>query len=253
MGETTVAPPMPEEPPAGSFLSRFLGVFISPGETFEDIARKPGFLAPLVTVVVAAWVLFDTMYWKVGMETMTRLTLERSPFASKMPPEQLEKAIHDSAAHLTRQLVITDISIPIVFTIFLLIEAGLGMMIVNAILGGQAKFKALFSVATYAQLPTILGNILGLVVVLFGGTDNLDPQNPVPLNLAFFLNYKEVPKPLFSLAGSVDILVVWMVILLGLGMSKATGGKVKALPITLCFVGLWAIWIIGKVALSMIF
>jgi hypothetical protein len=253
MGETTVAPPMPEEPPVGSFLSRFIGVFISPGETFEDIARKPGFIAPIVTIAIAACTLFDLMYWKVGMETMTRLTLERSPFASKMPPEQMQKAISDSAAHLTRQLVITDISIPIVTIIFLLIVAGVGMMIVNAILGGQAKFKTLFSVASYAQLPAILGYILGLVVIFFGGTDNLDPQNPIPLNLAFFLNYKDVPKPLFSLAGSVDIVVIWMVILLGIGMSKATGGKVKALPITLCFVGAWAIWIIGKVALSAIF
>ncbi len=68
MGETMVAPPMPEEPPAGSFLSRFLGVFISPGETFEDIARKPGFIAPLATVFVAAWILVDTMsgWWKRG-------------------------------------------------------------------------------------------------------------------------------------------------------------------------------------------
>ena len=92
-----------------------------------------------------------------------------------------------------------------------------------------------------------------VVVTYPGGTDNLDPQNPMPVNLAFFLNYREVPKPLFALAGSVDIGVVWCVILLGLGMSKATGGKVKALPITLCFVGAWAIWIIGKVALAAIF
>jgi hypothetical protein len=253
MGETMVAPPMPEEPPAGSFLSRLLGVFISPGETFADIARKPDFIAPVVTIVVAAWILFDTMYWKVGMETMTRLTLERSPFTSRMPPEQVEKAIHDSATHLTRQLIITDVTIPIVTILFLLILAGLGLMIVNAILGGQVKFKTLFSVASYAQLPALLGYVLGLVVILFGGTDNLDPQNPIPLNLAFFLNYKDVPKPLFALAGSVDIVVVWMVILLGVGMSKATGGKVKALPITLCFVGAWAIWIIGKVAITAIF
>jgi hypothetical protein len=253
MGETTIAPPVPEEQPAGSFLSRLLGVFISPGATFADIARKPGFIAPVATIIVAAWTLFDSMYWKVGMETMTRLTLERSPFTSRMPPEQVEKAISDSAGHLTRQLIITDVSIPLVTILFLLIVAGLGMMIVNAVLGGQAKFKTLFSVASYAQLPAILGYVLGLVVILFGGTDNLDPQNPIPLNLAFFLNYKEVPKPLFALAGSVDIVVVWMVVLLGVGMSRATGGKVKALPITLCFVGAWAIWIIGKVAIAAIF
>jgi len=253
MGEAMIAPPPPEEPPAGSFLSRAFGIFVSPGAAFEDIARKPGFVAPVLTIVVAACALFDTMYWKVGMETITRISLERSPFTSRMPPEQVEKAIHDSAGHLVRQLVLTDVGILIFTPIFLLILAGLGLMIVNAILGGQAKFKTLFSVTSYAQLPGVLGYILGLAVIFLGGTDNLDPSNPIPVNLAFFLNYKEVSKPLFSLAGSVDIVVVWMVILLGVGMSKATGGKVKPLPITLCFVGAWAIWIIGKVALAAIF
>src|ERR1035437_6418645 len=253
MGETMIAPPLPEDQPAKSFLSRLIGVFVSPAETFDDIARWPSFVAPIVTILVASCVLFDTMYWKVGMETMTRLQLERSPFAAKMPPEQMEKAISDSAGHLLRTFIITDVFIVVVTIIVFLILAGLGMMIVNAILGGQVKFKTLFSVVSFAELPGLLGVILGLAIILFGGIENLDPQNPMPVNLAFFLNYKEVPKPLFALAGSVDIVVVWVVILLGLGMSRATGGKVKALPITLCFVGAWALWIIGKVGLSAIF
>jgi len=253
MGETTIAPPVPEEPPPGSFLSRALGVFISPGATFDDISRKPDFIAPIITVILASIALFDAMYVKVGIETMTRLQLERNPMASRMSPEQMQQAINNSSGHLVRTLVITDVVIVIVTILYVLIVSGVGTLIVNAIFGGEVKFKTLFSVASYADLPAALGALLGLPIILFGGTDNLDPQNPIPLNLAFFLNYKEVPKPLFALAGSVDIVVIWVVILLGLGMSRATGGKVKALPITLCFVGAWAVWIIGKVALASIF
>jgi len=253
MGQPQVAPPFPEEPSHDSFLSRLIGVFTAPGATFESIALKPGFVGPIVTIAIAAWVAFDTMWWKVGMETMTRLTLERNPFASRMTPEQMEQAVANSAGHLTRQIIITDALILIVTIVFLLILAGLGMLFVKVVFGAEARFKTLFSVASYAQLPTILGYVMSLVVVLFGGTDNLDPQNPVPLNLAFFLNYKEVPKPLFALAGSVDILIVWMIILLGIGMSQASGGKVKATSVTLCFVGAWAVWIIGKVGFAAIF
>ncbi|MDR3676602.1 MAG: YIP1 family protein [Acidobacteriota bacterium] len=253
MGEPSIAPSIPEEKPADSFFSRALGMFISPGATSDDIARKPGFVAPIATLIVASCALFDAMYWKFGVETLTRLQFERSSFASRMTPEQMEQAINRSAGHLARTLILTDVSIVIATLVGLLIIAGLGMMIVNAILGGEAKFKTLFSVASYAHLPSVLGVILALPIALFGGTDNLDPQNPMPVNLAFFLNYRDVSKPLFALAGSVDIVVVWIVILLGLGMSRATGGKVKALPITLCFVGAWAIWIVGKVALASIF
>jgi hypothetical protein len=253
MGETMVAPSMPEEQPADSFLRRAVGVFISPGATFDDIARKPGFVAPMVTLIVASCALFDAMYWKFGVETLTRLQFEHSAFASRMTPEQMEQAISRSAGHLVRTLIITDASIIIFTPILFLIMAGLGMMIVNAILGGEAKFKTLFSVASYAHLPSVLGAIMGLPIVLFGGTDNLDPQNPMPVNLAFFLNFREVSKPLFAFAGSVDVVMIWIVILLGLGMSRATGGKIKTLPITLCFVGAWAIWIVGKVGLVSIF
>jgi hypothetical protein len=251
--ETVIATTAEEPtPPTKSFLGRVAGIFISPGPTFADIARRPGFIAPVITLAVAASALFDTMYWKVGMETMTRLQLERSIFASRLTPEQMEKAVSDAAGHLTRTLLVTPVAITAGTIVFMLILAGLGMAIVNVIFGGDVKFKTLLSVAAYANLVTLLNGVLALPVVLFGGTDNLDPQNPTPVNIAFFLNYKEVSKPLFALAGSADIVVVWMVILLGVGMSRATGGRVKAMPITLCFVGLWAVWIIGKVAVAAI-
>ena len=91
MGETMIAPPMPDEQPAGSFLSRALGVFISPGSTFEDIARKPGFLGPVIAIIVAACAVFDTMYWKLGMETMTRLTLDAVPLLPGCPRSKWRK------------------------------------------------------------------------------------------------------------------------------------------------------------------
>jgi hypothetical protein len=253
MSSVVATTPGEPAPPAKSFLERFVGVFISPGETFADIARKPGFIAPVVTIAVATWALIDTMYWRLGLETVTRLSLQRSPFTSRMTPEQMDQAVANSAGHFARSLVFADLSIIVVTIIFLLVLAGLGMVIVNAILGGDLRFKTVFSVASYANLVAVLGCVLGVPVILFGGTDNFDPSNPTPLNVAFFLNYKEIPKPLFSLAGSADIVTVWMVILLGLGMSKATGGKVKALPITLCYVGAWAVWIIGKVGLGLLF
>jgi Yip1 domain len=253
MGSPVAVAPAGNAEPPKSFIARFIGVIISPGETFEDIVRHPGFIAPAIASIVTAWALIDTMYLKLGMETVTRISLERSPFASRMTPEQIQQAIANSAEHLTRTLVIADVSILIVIPMLLAILAGLGILFVNAIFGGEAKFKTLVSVAAYANLVPIIGSILGIVIILFGGTENLDPQNPVPLNLAFFLNYKEVSKPLFSLAGSVDLMVIWLVVLLGIGMSKASGGRAKTLSVTFCFVGAWALWIVAKVALSMLF
>jgi len=253
MGDPVAVTSVESAEPPKSFIERFIGVFISPGETFADIVRKPDFVLPIITICVAGSTLFDLMYWKVGMETMTRLQMERNPFASRIPPEQIEKAIADSVNHLTRTLVITPIFITVFVALLLVIIAALGLLIVNAIFGGEARFKTLLSVVAYANLVGVPANLLGIPLILFGGTENLDPSNPIPLNLAFFLNYKEVSKPLFALAGSVDLPSIWLVVLLGIAMSAAAGGKVKALTISLCFVGIWAVWIMVKLGLALMF
>jgi len=68
MDETMVAPPGPEDPPGDSFLSRALGILISPGPTFESIVRRPDFLGPLIASIVAAVVVTEVMIYKIGME-----------------------------------------------------------------------------------------------------------------------------------------------------------------------------------------
>jgi hypothetical protein len=72
MGETLIAPSMPEEQPGDSFFSRALGVFIALGRTFDSIARRPDFLAPLITITVASIVLIEAMLQKIGAGRIIR-------------------------------------------------------------------------------------------------------------------------------------------------------------------------------------
>ena len=101
MGETTIAPPPPEEAPAGSFLSRALGVFISPGAAFEDIARKPDFIAPLIVATVSAIAVTETMIGKIGMERIVRKQIEMSSRASQMSADQIEQGVRQGALYGT--------------------------------------------------------------------------------------------------------------------------------------------------------
>src|SRR2546428_14016195 len=67
----TVSPAEVLEPPK-SFAARSAGVFFSPGATFADIARKPGFIPPLVAGILASVVVTETMIWKIGMRSEER-------------------------------------------------------------------------------------------------------------------------------------------------------------------------------------
>ena len=97
MGETMIAPPLPEEPPADSFLSRALGVFISPGQAFESIARRPDFLAPLIISMVGSIVLIEAMLEKIGAARIIRQSLEMSGKAAQMTPEQIDQTVQKVA------------------------------------------------------------------------------------------------------------------------------------------------------------
>ena len=93
---------------------------------------------------------------------------------------------------------------------------------------------------------------MAVAVILFGDPDHFNAQNPVPANVGFFLNPREVSKPLYSLASSADIFTIWLLILMAVGLAEGTGRKVKPLSIFLVYAGFWVIWILVKVGLAMI-
>ena len=248
MGDVIVKP-ADADTPAQSFPERLLGIFISPAETLADVARKPDFMAPLILGVLGAIAVTETMLWKIGMERIVRMSIEQSGRASSMSPEQMDQAVHQGARIGAIFAHIGGIVVP---PIFLLIIAGLGLLIVNLIFGAQAKFKTVFSLICYANLVSLLGSLMAVAVIFFGDPDHFNAQNPVPSNVGFFLNPREVSKPLYALASSADIFTIWFLILIAVGLAEGTGRKVKPLSIFLVYAGFWVIWILVKVGLAMI-
>jgi hypothetical protein len=249
MGETMVAPSGPEEQPSDSFLNRALGIFISPGNTFESIAHKPDFLAPLIASTVASVVLIEAMLGKVGAERIFRQSVEMSGKASQMTPEQIDAAVH-------RFAMFTAISMRVMgvlgMPILLLIIAAAGLFIVNVIFGASANFKTCFSGASYASMVLIVGVVLGLVMILFGDVEQFNAENFVPTTVGFFLNPRETSRALYVIASSFDIFRVWFVFLTSLGLSAATGKKVGTTAIFLSYLGIWILIVLGHAGIAVI-
>ena len=247
MGETMIAPPMPEEPPADSFLSRALGVFISPGRAFESIVRRPDFLAPLIIMTVASYVLIEAMLEKVGAGRIIRQSIEMSGKASQMTPEQIDQTVQKAATITAISMRVGGVLGP---PIFLLIIAAVGLFVVNVIFGASANFKTCFSVVCYANLVLLVAVVLGLVMILFGDVEQFNPENFLPTTVGFFLNPRETSKPLYVIASSFDIFRVWFIILSSLGLSAATGKKVGTLAIFLTYLGIWVLLVLGHAGVA---
>jgi Yip1 domain len=237
-----------DEPPK-SFLQRLVGVFVSPGATFADVARKPDFIAPLIVSILATMAVFETMLGRIGAERIVRQSLEQSGRASNMSPEQLQQALEQGAKFTGIFMHVTGL---LASPIVLLVVAGLGLLIMNAIFGSRLKFKTAFSVTCYANLVSVLGAIIALVMILLADPDQFNAQNPMPTNPGFFFNPRETSKPLLSLLGSLDVFSIWLIVLLGTGFSEAVSRKVKPTTISLCFAGLWVVWVLFKMGLAML-
>ncbi len=237
-----------EEPPK-SFFERLVGVFVSPGATFVDIARKPDFMAPLIVMVVLAVAGTELFLAKIGLEPILRWAFEHSKQASNMSSDQIQQMI-------TRVLPIqTGImhAAGLLWVPFLAsLIAGVGLVAVNSIFGGQISFKTAFSIACYAYSVNVIYYLLGIVMVFLGDPQHTisNPQSPTPTSVGFFMDPLESSKPLMAIGSSVEIFTLWYLVLLGIGFSEATARKVKFVPMFLIFFCLWVVVALIKAILA---
>jgi hypothetical protein len=240
----------PQGTPSKSFLSRLVGVFIEPGETFEDIARKPNWIPPLVVLILVSFSVVETMLMKIGASQIVMQGLERSGRAATMDPAQVSQIVERSAGIMR---IVMPAGALLGAPIFLLIVAGIGILFLNVFFGQHAKFKNVFSVVCYANLPSILGALMAISLVLFGDAAAFNPQAPAPTNPGFFMNPLTSSKAVFALASSLDVLIFWFMALLAIGLSRVVQRKVKTSTIFLAYLGLWVLLVAVKVGIALIF
>jgi hypothetical protein len=251
---TAVTMPPVEEPRSKSFLQRFIGVFVSPGEAFADIVRKPGWIAPLVLLVIATVAMMETMLAKIGVAAIIRNSIAQSKQGAQMSPDQIQQAVDRGAGITAIIMHVTGfLAVPIV----LLIIAGIGMLVVSGIFGGSVRFKTALSVTAYADLVSILGALMGIALILFGDPERFNPQSPLPTNVGFFLDAQSTSKPLMALASSLDVFSLWFMALLGIGFAKAGSSEadrrtLKPMSVFLTFFGLWVILVLIKMGWAMV-
>ncbi len=231
----TPAPPPP--PPAAqpeqrvSAIGRIFGIFFEPTATFEDIARAPGFIAPLILVILCSLGTAAVITQRVDMRDFMMKQLEKSPRAEQMSAAQKEAAV-DQMTKFSKYFAFAP---PIFVPLIVLIIAGVLMLMVNFVFGGRATFNQLFAVAAHAQVIGVVNAIIIVAIVFLKDPSDFDLQNPVASNLAFLVS-QESSKFLHRLLQSIDLFSLWQVFLLGTGaavcakMSRGKGIAAVAIP-----------------------
>jgi hypothetical protein len=241
--------PAPQPQASISALGRVFGVLFSPKPTYEDIARKPSWLLPVILLAVLGAVVAVGLNQRMNWREYIAQQIEKSPRAAQLSAEQKEQQIATGAKIAPYTSYIFGIAAPI---ILVLILAGIMLGAYNVLAGAAVNYGTALGIVSHAFVPVILGNILFLVVLFLKPPGTLDLDNPVASNLAAFLPDGS-PKWLEALGKNVDIFVLWITLLIAIGFAAANPRKLKgAKPFTIAL-GMLAVWIICRMGWAFIF
>jgi hypothetical protein len=144
-----------------------INVLFSPGEVFERVREKPKFLLPFIGLAIPVMVI-------------QLLTLPYTQAAMSSAYAQMA-AQNPQAAEMAQKFAFVGVFFwPIILAIVLLLNA-LFLWVLVSVLGGEGKFGTLLSVATYASITLVLAQVVGLIILMVKGKENLaSPEDLQP-------------------------------------------------------------------------
>ena len=212
-------------------------------------SHSPKVLVPLVAYAVV--VLGFTGVWmsKMDAREFMKTQIEESPRADQMSAEQKEQIIEQQARFMG---VFGWVVGPVFIAIMLLVVSAALMFIYRFFYAGDVSFKQSFAIVIWTFLAVSLVSVpVTLAVLALKGDWNVDPNQAVMANLGLLLDKQTAAKPLWALATSIDVFVLWMVFLLAVGFGVACR---KPTSSTIWGVGTaWAFIVLCKVGWAAIF
>jgi hypothetical protein len=212
-------------------LSRIVGIVISPRDTFVDVAANPKVLGVLAFVTLAGVLTIGGfMLTEVGQQAWLDQQVSQSEaWGREMTDEQyaqMEK-IAPIAGYFTIGVML--FAIPLVT----LITAGILFAVFNAAMGGRATFKQLFAVVAHAGVISALGWIF--VMPLNYARETMSS----PTNLSALAPGLEEGSFVARLLGTVDLFLLWWVVVLGIGLAVLY--KRRTQPIVISLLAVYAV------------
>jgi hypothetical protein len=232
-----------------------------PGEAFKEIDRRPTWLAPIVIAVLTMMAGNAVYYWRVNpnweQRVRARIEQHRATTGQVMTPEQVQKQIA-FAKTMGRVFIILP---AIVIPGFCLIVAGFYLVGFGLAFLSAPPYRKVLSVVAWTEAANkvIATTVLILVLVMIDKEklQSLDPSlsSIVIFNLAAFLP-AGTSAPIKSLASSLDIFVLWFLILLTIGFAGLAEARAKKITVwksgALVF-GAWAMFVLTKAGMAAVF
>jgi hypothetical protein len=227
-------------------FSRLAGVFFEPMKTFKDIAQRPTWIVPMILVIVAVLGVTMTMSQRIGWERIFRHQDENTSRYQRMSQADKDQMVAMQMKFASLGYLGAFIGVPI----YDVVAAAILLGIAGGLMGGGMRFKQVFAVVSYSGLPGVLSAILTIIVIFLKNPDDFNMQNPLAFNAGAFMDPNSGSKFVYSLASSLDLFVIWTILLMATGLKAAAGKKLTFTGALVAVLLPWAVVVLGKAAVA---
>jgi hypothetical protein len=210
--------------PAPGLFARFIGVLTAPRATFEKIVPNPTVFGALAIVALTAAVVSTIfMNTEVGRAAFTEAMQQRASANTQMSPEQLQRM--EQIAPYIRAF---SGAAPLIFVpIAMMVISAVLFVVFNVLMGGTATFRQMMSVVSHSQFVSVVGTIVMYTINYMRGTMT------GATNLSAFLPNVDEHSFVFHLARTLDLFLIWWLIVLAIGLAVLYRRKTGSVAVTL--------------------
>lgn len=223
---------------------RLLGALVAPVETFQSIAARPTWVAPLVLMALLATITGYLVSTRTDYEKMMRQQNERT--GGQMTAEQIDNAVERAKtvapiAGLAGGLVV----VPAINLFVALLY-----WVAFKLLGSDLSYKSSLSTALHSSLPGAVSALIAIPVIWRQAALSAEQARSgsfLASNLGFLAPADAGPA-IRALLTCADLFSVWAVVLSIVGFSiVARVSRGVATGVVLTF---WLLFVAGRVALA---
>ena len=212
-------------PASMNLFARFIGIITAPRATYEAVVARPTWLGMfLLTSVIIAFGAALPMTTEAGKQAaVDQQVSSMEAFGVQVTDEQYAE-FQKGTAILP---YMTAASVVVGGLVMSLIMAGILFAIFNAALGGDARYKQILSVLIHASVISALGQLFTGPINYFRGAVGS------ATNLTALLPMLDDKSFAGKLAGTVDIFIIWWLIVLAIGLAVLYRRRTQPIATTL--------------------
>jgi len=230
-----------------SQLDRLTNTFSDPSRTFEDIRNgHRSWWLPFIVLAIVSYIFFGAVSQRVGFEQTIQNQIRLNPRAQAQMAQATPEQVQKMSSFTVTFTEVMFMASPVISLLYAIVVAAVFLGTINFAFGGRAAFPDVLAVVYYAWLPTVFQMFMGIFVMWFQPAESFNIKNFAPTNpAALFLDPATASQTLYTFLTQIDVVTIWTLVLLSIGVSTVAGLKRSTGYITVF--GWWVIVVIFKV------